>query len=151
MLYIYIYILSLFRHTYISHYLLFFISSNFFYFSDWWLEFADDICELFWTLHGKDAMPCESHEMTIGKEAEGMGAKVVTVSFPLKKTLEGSPKCPTMAAYRSDFYDAMLKIPDVELDMNDKTHKRIAKIKDGVVKFFTEVKTEEKFFYFFFV
>mmetsp|Transcript_29671 Transcript_29671/g.38255 ORF Transcript_29671/g.38255 Transcript_29671/m.38255 type:complete len:966 (+) Transcript_29671:115-3012(+) len=51
-----------------------------------------------------------------------------------------------MNAYRSDFYDAMLKIPDVELDMSDKTHKRMAKIKDGVVRFFNEVNSDHTHF-----
>jgi len=52
----------------------------------------------------------EAHEMTIAHEAEGMGAVAVTVAFPLKVTLEGSPNCPTMAKLRGDFYDSMLKV-----------------------------------------
>jgi hypothetical protein len=113
---------------------------------EWWFAFADDMVDLFWSLHGKEAMPCESHEMTLAKEAEGMGATVVVVSFPLKVTLQGSPKCPNMASYRSGFYDAMLKIPDVVLDSNDKTHMRIKKIKDGVVRFFNEVRPDQAHF-----
>lgn len=64
---------------------------------DWWLEFADALVALFKEKHGALAVPCESHEMSLAKEAEGMGALPITVSFPLKKTLEGSEGCPTMA------------------------------------------------------
>jgi len=48
--------------------------------------------------------------MTMAHEAEGMGALAVTVAFPLKVALEGSPKCPTMAKLRGDFYDSVLKV-----------------------------------------
>jgi len=65
---------------------------------------------LFASRHGPKAIPVEAHEMTMAHEAEGMGALAVTVAFPLKVALEGSPKCPTMAKLRGDFYDSMLKV-----------------------------------------
>ena len=84
---------------------------------------------LFEEKHGKQACPCEAHEMSIMHEAEGMGAKAVTVSFPLKKTLEGSPDCPNIGLLRSKFYDSMLKIPDVKLDEGNREHQKIRKLR----------------------
>ena len=107
---------------------------------DWWFEFAAELVALFQEKHGKKACPCEAHEMSIMHEAEGMGANGVVVSFPLKKTLEGSPDCPNMALLRSQFYDSMLKIPDVEFDDSDRGHQKIKQIRKGVVRFFDEVR-----------
>ena len=106
---------------------------------EWWFEFAADLVALFQEKHGKRACPCESHEMSIMHEAAGMGAVGVVVSFPLKKTLEGSPSCPNMALLRSQFYDSMLAIPDVNFDEANKKHQKIKQLRSAVVRFFDEV------------
>uniref|UniRef100_A0A7S2W1H5 U-box domain-containing protein n=1 Tax=Rhizochromulina marina TaxID=1034831 RepID=A0A7S2W1H5_9STRA len=114
---------------------------------EWWLEFADALVALFVERYSNLAVPCEAHEISLVHEAKGMGFTAVTVSFPLKATLEGSPRCPTMEKLRHEFFDSMLSLPDLELDLQDKNDKRLGQVRKAVVKFFgTELSLDSTCF-----